>query len=96
MRGVEDMAYKRSYRVVLCNTDNDPGKEISYLNELRSYRPAGLLVIPAAESDIAAQLRSVAASGPPVVCIDRQPAGWKRDVVLVANEAGSYGATRHL
>src|SRR5258707_4067775 len=45
VRGVEDVAYKRSYRVVLCNTDNDPQKETSYLNELRSYRPAGLLVI---------------------------------------------------
>ena len=60
VRGVEDVAYKRSFRVVLCNTDNDPHKEISYLNELRSYRPAGLLVIPAAESHITAQLRSVA------------------------------------
>jgi DNA-binding LacI/PurR family transcriptional regulator len=96
VRGVEDVAYKRSYRVVLCNTDNDPSKEISYLNELRSYRPAGLLVIPAAESDIAAQLRSFAASGPPVVCLDRRPSGWKGDVVLVANETGSYVATKHL
>ncbi|MBS1851083.1 MAG: LacI family DNA-binding transcriptional regulator [Acidobacteria bacterium] len=96
VRGVEDVAYKRSYRIVLCNTDNDPSKEISYLNELRSYRPAGLLVIPAAESDIAAQLKSFAASGPPVVCIDRRPLGWKGDVVLVANEAGACNATRHL
>lgn len=96
VRGVEDVAYKRSFRVVLCNTDNDPHKEISYLNELRSYRPAGLLVIPAAESHIAAELRSVAASGPPVVCIDRRPSGWNGDVVTVANEAGSYAATQHL
>jgi DNA-binding LacI/PurR family transcriptional regulator len=96
VRGVEDVAYKRSYRVILCNTDNDPHKEASYLNELRSYRPAGLLVIPAAESHIAAQLRSLATSGPPVVCIDRRPTGWDGDVVVVANEAGSYAATRHL
>ena len=96
VRGVEDVAYKRSYRVVLCNTDNDPHKETSYLNELRSYRPAGLLVIPAAESHITALLRSLASSGPPVVCVDRRPAGWDGDVVVVANEEGSYAATRHL
>lgn len=94
VRGVEDVAYKHSLRLVLCNTDNDPGKETSYLNELRSYRPAGWLVIPAADSEMTAQLRSVA--GTPVVCIDRQPPGWKGDVVLVANEAGSHSATRHL
>jgi DNA-binding LacI/PurR family transcriptional regulator len=96
VRGVEDVAYKRSYRLVLCNTDNDASKELSYLNELRSYRAAGLLVIPAAESNIAAQLRSVAASGPPVVCLDRRPIGWNGDVVLVANEVGAYQATKYL
>jgi len=96
VRGVEDVAYKRSFRLVLCNTDNDPHKESLYLSELRSYRPAGLLVIPAAESHITAQLRTLATSGPPVVCIDRRPNGWDGDVVVVANEAGSYAATTHL
>src|SRR5258708_11200227 len=96
VRGVEDVAYKRSYRVVLCNTDNDPQKETSYLNELRSYRPAGLLVIPAAESHIAALLRSLATSGPPVVCVDRPPTGWNGGVVVVANEEGPHAATLHL
>jgi DNA-binding LacI/PurR family transcriptional regulator len=96
VRGAEDVAYKHSYSVVLCNTDNDPHKEISYLNELRSYRPAGLLVIPAAESHITAQLRLMSASGPPVVCLDRRPKGWDGDVVVVANEVGSYAATQYL
>jgi LacI family transcriptional regulator len=95
VRGVEDVAYKSSFRLVLCNTDNDRGKEISYLNEMRSYRPAGWLVIPSVDSELATQFRSTVA-GPPVVCIDRQPQGWNGDVVLVANEAGAHSATRHL
>ena len=96
VRGVEDVAYKHSLRLVLCNADNDPRKESSYLNELRSYRPAGWLIIPSTDSEMAAQSKSVAASGTPVVCIDRQPPDWKGDVVLVANEAGAHSATRHL
>jgi len=96
VRGVEDIAYSRSYRVVLCNTDNDPAKEIAYLNQLESYRPVGLLLIPAAESRISGPLKKLAASGAPVVCIDRQPPGWRGDVVMVANEEGTYNATRHL
>ena len=96
VRGVEDVAYKRSFRLVLCNTDNDARKESSYLDELRTYRPAGWLVIPAVDSEMAAQFKPAAASAPPVVCIDRQPSGWKGDVVLVANEAGAHSATRHL
>src|ERR1017187_8715074 len=38
VRGVEDVAYKRSFRVILCNADNDPSKEASYVRELRSYK----------------------------------------------------------
>jgi DNA-binding LacI/PurR family transcriptional regulator len=96
VRGVEDVAYKGGFRLVLCNTDNDAQKESFYLNEMRSYRPAGWLVIPATDSYMATQLKSSAIAGPPVVCIDRQPPGWKGDVVLVANEAGAYSATQHL
>jgi LacI family transcriptional regulator, galactose operon repressor len=96
VRGAEDVAYKSSYSIVLCNTDNDPSKEISYLDELRSYRPAGLLVIPAVDSAIARHLKALFTSGPPVVCIDRRADGWTGDALLVDNEAGAYSATRHL
>ena len=96
VRGVEDVAYKHSLRVVLCNTDNDIEKESFYLDEMRSYRPAGWLVIPATDSDMTAQFRSPALSGHPVVCIDRQPPDWKGDVVLAANQAGARSATQHL
>src|ERR671931_231532 len=49
VRGVEDIAYKESLHLVLCNTDNDSRKEVSYLKELQAYRPAGWLVIPAVD-----------------------------------------------
>lgn len=94
IRGVEDVAYKSSLRLVLCNTDNDPRKEMSYLNEMRAYRPAGWLVIPSVDSEIANHFHAEA--GPPVVCLDRQPRGWRGDVALVANEEGAYRATCHL
>ena len=71
VRGVEDVAFKGSFRVVLCNTDNDPGKEKAYLDELRSYRPAGLLVIPSAGSNLSAELGPPTPTSVPVVCIDR-------------------------
>lgn len=96
VRGVEDVAYKQSYRVILCNTDNDPEKEASYVHELRSYHIAGLLIIPAASSNIAGHLRTYTLAAVPVVCIDRVPEGWKGDAVLVANAEGAYEATRHL
>jgi LacI family transcriptional regulator len=96
VRGVEDVAYKRSFRVILCNADNDPSKETSYVRELRSYHIAGLLIIPAAGADIAGHLRAYSRASVPVVCIDRVPDGWKGDAVLAANAEGAYLATRHL
>src|ERR1700677_2507993 len=47
------VAYTRSFRVILCNADNDPAKEASYVSELRSYRISGLLIIPSGGADIA-------------------------------------------
>jgi len=96
VRGVEDVAYKRSFRVILCNADNDAEKEASYVRELRSYHIAGLLIIPASGADTADLLQSYASDAVPVVCIDRVPKGWKGDAVLVANAEGAYHATRHL
>jgi LacI family transcriptional regulator len=95
VRAAEDVAYRHLYRLVLCNSDNDPHKETSYLEELKSYLPAGLLLIPAVDSRLREQPvrngRSI-----PTVCIDREPGGWKGDTVRADNEAGAYTATLHL
>jgi LacI family transcriptional regulator len=96
VRGAEDLAFRNSYRMVLCNTDNDPSKEDLYIAELKSLRAAGLLIIPAAGSDLASELMSGRSASPPVVCIDRCPTGWTGDAVVVANEEGAYQATMHL
>jgi len=91
VRGAEDVAYRHSYHLILCNTDNDPQKEINYLNDLRSFLPAGILAIPAVDSMITWNERSI-----PVVCIDRRPPNWDGDFVVVANHAGSAEAANHL
>src|SRR5258708_17279248 len=52
VRGAEDVAFSNGYRLILCNTDNDHSKELVHLNELRTYLPAGLIVIPSNFSDL--------------------------------------------
>lgn len=91
VRGVEDIAYQHSFRLILCNTDNDARKEVTYLNDLRSFLPAGLLVIPAVDSSI-----KWSSQGVPVVCIDRRPVDWDGDYVVVANHVGSAEAANYL
>ena len=96
VRGVEDVAFSNAYRLILCNTDNDHSKELMHLNELRTYLPAGLIVIPSNFSDLAKQTESYRRAGTGVVCIDRLPKNWSGDSVTADNEAGAYKATCHL
>jgi LacI family transcriptional regulator len=96
VRGAEDVAFSNGYRLILCNTDNDHSKELVHLNELRTYLPAGLIVIPSNFSDLTAQAESYRRAGTGVVCIDRLPKNWSGDSVTADNEAGAYEATRCL
>ncbi len=96
VRGAEDIAFSNGYRLILCNTDNDHSKELVHLNELRTYLPAGLIVIPSNFSDLTAQAEIYRKAGTGVVCIDRLPKNWTGDSVTADNEAGAYNATRVL
>jgi len=94
VRGVEDVAYQNSFRLILCNTDDDSGKEQFYLRELYSYRVAGLVLIPTANSHIVDLVETQA--NVPVICLDRCPADWDGDSVAVDNISGAFAATAHL
>jgi DNA-binding LacI/PurR family transcriptional regulator len=96
VRGAEDVAFSNGYRLVLCNTDNDHVKELAHLNELRTFLPSGLIVIPSNFSDLTKQADSYHASGAAVVCVDRLPRHWQGDSVTVANEQGAHAVTKHL
>jgi len=96
VRGAEDVAFSNGYRLILCNTDNDHSKEMVHLNELRTYLPAGLIVIPSNFSDLTTQAESYRLAGTGVVCIDRLPKNWSGDTVTADNEEGAYNATRCL
>src|SRR6202035_1974655 len=96
VRGAEDVAFSNSYRLILCNTDNDHSKELVHLNELRTYLPAGLIVIHSNFSDLTVQAERYRRAGTGVVCVDRLPKNWSGDSVTANNEQGAYDATSYL
>ena len=93
VRGVEDIAYKEGFRLVLCNADNNSAKELNYFNDLRSFNPAGILVIPSERSQIG---RSAAHKDVQIIFVDRCPSWWKGDSVIANNEDGGYQVGRYL
>jgi DNA-binding LacI/PurR family transcriptional regulator len=96
VRGAEDVAFQNGYRLVLCNSDNDSVKEATYLREMRTYRPTGLIIVPADLNEGLNEAKAFLKADAGVVYLDRVPPKWKGDSVTSNHEVGAYIATRHL
>lgn len=94
LRGIEDIAYKNNYAIIMCNYGQDVIKEIMYLDILHSEAIDGLIAAPVNEND--QQLKRIIKNGLPVVCVDRGLSGIDVDIVWVNNEEGAYVAVSHL
>ena len=91
-RGVEDVAQEAGYSVVLCNTDEDPGKEARYLDIAVAENMAGVIL---AEADGRADLSELIARSRPVVAVDRSTL-FDLDSVILDNRAAGVAAARTL
>lgn len=94
LRGIEDVAYKNNYAIIMCNYGQDEKKEIMYLDILKSESIDGLVAAPVNEND--QRLKDIIRGGLPVVCVDRGLTGIDVDIVWVNNEESSYAAVSHL
>jgi LacI family transcriptional regulator len=93
-RGVEDAAMQAGYGVILCNTDEDPGKEARYLDLLLRRRIDGLIIGPTNESTEI--LQNLKGRNVPFVLIDRLVSGVSADSVRGDSRGGAYQLTMHL
>ena len=93
LRGVESEARRNGFLVVLCDSHEEPHQEEELLTMLIRRRVDGILLASAQE-----RLKEGRLPGrcPPIVCFDREPAGFKGGAVVVDNVLASYEATRHL
>jgi LacI family transcriptional regulator, fructose operon transcriptional repressor len=93
-RAIEDLANTQEMSVFLCNTDEDPDKELLYLNTLLDENVAGIIWSPTQENATAYDF--LWSSGTPVVTIDRRIIGASVDCVLSDNVQSAYMLTIHL
>lgn len=91
-RGVEDVAQRNGFSVILCNSDEDPGKEADYLRIVEQEQVAGVLLSPHALTTDVSHLQ---AAGIALVVIDR-PLRVEIDSVMVHSTEGARVATEHL
>ena len=93
-RGVEDAAQDADLALVLCNTDENVGKERTYLELAVAERVAGVILSPASWAETSVE--RLTAAGIPVVLIDREIRADNVDTVTIDNRAAARGATEHL
>jgi LacI family transcriptional regulator len=94
LRGVEDASFDAGYSVILCNSDDDPKKEVGYLEVLLSKQVDGVILVSAGDSS--ESLTLVERWEGKAVVVDRDINAPELDSVSVDNEEGGYIATKYL
>jgi LacI family transcriptional regulator len=94
IHSIEAVAYEHNYRLLLCNSDEDPERERLHLEALIAQRIGGIIVMPVTQSG--RSLLSAIHHGIPLVCLDRRVEDLEVDSVLVDNIAGVRQAVAHL
>jgi DNA-binding LacI/PurR family transcriptional regulator len=94
VRAIEDAAYKRGYRVILCNTDETPEKQRAYLEMLAEEQVVGVILAPADPGD--PTISRLLDLNVPIVAFDRNVDDERADAVLADNVRAGRVATEHL
>jgi len=94
VRRIENAAYDRGYRVLLCNTDESPEKQRAYLEMLAAERVRGVILVPADATD--SMIGQLVGIGIPVVALDRGVDHPQADAVIADNHHAAKRAVKHL
>jgi LacI family transcriptional regulator len=94
VKAVEDAAIGKGYAILLCNADEDPEREASYLDLLVERRVDGLIV---AASTIGSRQGEWLANAPlPAVLVNTAAPGSGLPTIMSDNRGGGAAAARHL
>ena len=94
VKAVEDAAIGEGYAILLCNADEDPEREASYLDLLVERRVDGLIV---AASTIGSRQGEWLANAPlPAVLVNTAAPGSGLPTIMSDNRGGGAAAARHL
>lgn len=94
LRGAENEAYERGYRLLICNTENNEEKERAYLLSLQQKEMDGLLI--ATGTTDPQTLKKLMAENIRIVLMGREIPGFDLACVRTDNFKGGYLAGKHL
>ncbi len=94
-RGVEDLAIKNGFNIILCNTDEDVEKEKKYIELLLRKRVDGIILSPA-DCSRRDSIEQIIKRNIPLVLIDRCIRGLDVECVYSDSAFGAYELTKYL
>jgi LacI family transcriptional regulator, kdg operon repressor len=85
---IEQNLQEQGMQVIICNADDDPEKEMGYIQLLAARNVDGLIIFPTGSNY--SEYSRLMNDKIPVVFIDRKMEGILADTVLLDNEAASF------
>jgi DNA-binding LacI/PurR family transcriptional regulator len=94
--GIEEVAYGRGFNTVVCQSNENSGREAIHARTMISNRVAGVLVSVAQTTISGAHFRTLQKRAIPLVFFDRVCDDVEADKVVVDDYGGAVQAVRHL
>ncbi len=91
-RFIEDYANSHGFNLLLCNTDNDPTKEMKYIKLFQSQRVDGILIVPGSKKSVEYLIKSKMN----FILTDRLFKDLKTNFVTNDHYQGAFEATEYL
>ncbi|WP_187774905.1 LacI family DNA-binding transcriptional regulator [Pedobacter sp. BS3] len=93
-RLIEEKSYQNGYKIIYCSTENDTAKTRELIKMYSERHVDGYIIVP--PEGIEEDIKTLTASGKPVVLLDRYLPGIETDTIVIDNLESAYHATRHL
>jgi len=97
-KATEEQLSKHGYNVIICNTDEDIDRELSYMKTLYEKRIDGLMIASALKGNdkITNEIKRLYSGKIPTLIIDREISSLSLPTIASDNFSGAYDATNHL
>jgi len=96
IKGIHTVAQERNYHVLLYLTYDDPDKEKSIFNFLKSGRVDGIIISTVCKDDDIDHIKEMSSLGLPIIFIDRICQSFPTAKITTDDVDGSFKAVEHL
>lgn len=94
--GIEELAYSKGYRLIICQSNEDYNREVINTQLLLDHRVDGILISQSKSTKDYSHFKDLIDSGIPLVFFDRICETVATDRIVTDDFGGAYLATSHL